>query len=85
MFTAVSSAQALDALMKKKDGTQYRAITSGSGGEEFVQKLRRERIMCKVLVFCMSVSYHKTWARNYGNVEVTNSSENIKKFATWND
>ena len=86
LFATTSATRALNALQKKKEGTQYRAITSGSGGEEFVRRLRRElSVVCKVLVFCMSVDYHKTWARKYGSVEVTNSSQRMKAFATWSD
>ena len=86
LFATTSQEKALKVLQKKKEGTQYRAITSGSGGEDLVRKLRRDHcIMCKVMVFCTSVDYHKTWARNYGNVKVTRSPKEMKMFATWKD
>lgn len=84
LFATTSASRGLHALKMKKDGTIYRAITSGSGGEEFVRKLRGElSVVCEVLVFCMSVDYHKTWACKYRNVKVTNSAEKMKQFATW--
>ena len=86
LFATASASQALDALKNKKEGREYRVITSGTGGEEFVHTLRRElRIKCKVLVFCMSVDYHKTWARKYDNVDVTLSGQQMIEFATWTD
>ena len=86
LFATASRSQALCALNTKKDATIYRAITSGSGGEEFVRKLRVElSVMCEVLVFCMSVHRHMTWARKYSHINVTDSSEIMRKFATWND
>ena len=86
LFATTSQEKALEVLKKKKEGTQYRAITSGSGGEDFVLKLRRENsIMCKVMVFCMSVDYHKTWARKHSDVKVTKSPQEMKNFAMWND
>ena len=84
LYASTSAPNGLYALKKKKDGTHYRAITSGAGGEEFVRSLRVE-CSCSVLVFCRSVDYHKTWARKYRNVEVTGSAEKMKRFATWND
>ena len=86
LFATTSQEKSLEVLQKKKEGTQYRAITSGSGGEDLVRKLRRDHsIMCKVMVFCTSVDYYKTWARNYGNVKVTRSPKEMKMFATWKD
>ena len=86
LFATTSQEKALEVLKQKKEGTEYRAITSGSGREDLVRKLRREHsIMCKVMVFCMSVDYHKTWARNYGNVKVTKLPQAMKNFATWKD
>ena len=41
-LATTSQEKALEALKKKKEGTQYRAITSGSGGEDLVRTLRRE-------------------------------------------
>ena len=58
------------AMQKKKEGVEYRAITAGRCGEDFVKSLRVIGISCSVLVFCMSVDYHKTWAINYSNVSL---------------
>ena len=86
LFATASPSQALCALNTKKDGTIYRAITSSNGGEEFVHKLRIElSIMCEVLVFCMSVRHHRSWACKYSQVKVTDSFYTMKKFATWDD
>lgn len=84
IFASTSVTHGLYALKRKKDGTRYRAITSGTGGEELVRKLRTElSISCKVMVFCRSVEYHQTWARKYENVKVTSSAEKMKRFATF--
>lgn len=86
LFATPSASQALCALKMKKDRMVCRAITSGYGGEEFVRKLRQElSIRCEVLVFCMSVDYHRTWACRYSHIKVTSSPEIMIKFATWND
>ena len=85
LFATASASQALDALKNKKEGREYRVITSGTGGEEFVHKLRSElSIKCHVLVFTMSVD-HKTWACKYDNTEVTTSAQRMIRFATWTD
>ena len=83
LFPTSDSAMALRALKRKKEGTEYRAITSGSGGEDFVRQLRGAGIQCKVLVFCRSVDYHKTWARRFPNIEVTAATSTMMNFATW--
>ena len=83
LFSTSDSAMALRALKRKKEGTEYRAITSGSGGEDFVRQLRGAGIQCKVLVFCCAVDYHKMWARRFPNVEVTAAAYTMMNFATW--
>ena len=83
LYSTSQATKALKVLKKKKTGTEYRAITAGSGGKEFVSSLRTEGIHCKVLVFCQSVDYHKTWATSYHNVEVTRETSSMMKFATW--
>ena len=86
LFATASASQALDALKNMKEGTEYRVITSGTGGEVFVRTLRGKlSIMCKILVFCMSVDYHKTWAGKYDNIKVTASAQQMMRFATWQD
>lgn len=83
VFPTSDSAEALRALNRKKEGTEYRVITSGSGGEDLVRRLRGAGIQCKVLVFCTSVDYHKTWAKRFPNVEVTAATATMMNFATW--
>ena len=83
LYATSNSSKALEALKKKKNGTDYRAITAGRGGEDFVSKLRTAGIHCKVMVFCGAVDYHKQWARKFSNVEVTSSPSTMKQFATW--
>ena len=83
LYATSNSSKALEALKKKKNGTDYRAITAGRGGEDFVSKLRTAEIHCKVMVFCGAVDYHKQWARKFSNVEVTSSPSTMKQFATW--
>ena len=76
---------ALEALKRKKDGVEYRAMTAGRGGEAFVSCLRGAGISCKVLVFCGAVDHHKQWARKFSEIEVTSSTDRMMKFATWTD
>lgn len=83
LYATSNSYKALEALKKKKNGTDYRAITAGREGEDFVFKLRTAGIHCKVMVFCDPVHYHKQWARKFSNVEITSSPLIMKQFATW--
>lgn len=86
LFATASVSRAIEALKVRKDGTTYRAITSGRGGENFVHSLRiKHSIMCEILVFCGSVDYHRTWASKYRNVRVTDSAREMMRYATWND
>ena len=83
LFATSRRDKALAALKKGKVATDYRAVTAGRGGEEFVRSLRAAGIHCKVMVFCGAVAYHKEWAKKFSNVEVTNSVSIFKKYATW--
>ena len=83
LYATTSTTDAIVSLQKKKEGIEYRAITAGRCGEEFVQSLREIGIDCSVLVFCMSVDYHKTWAVHYSNVSVTKATQKLYDFATW--
>ena len=83
LFATSSSAEALAALKRKKQDTEYRAVTAGQDGEDFVKKLRAAGIHCKVLVFCNAVDWHRQWARKFSNIEVTRSAERMIQFATW--
>ena len=83
-FLATTSAdEALLFLRRKKPDTEYRAITAGRGGEQFVNGVRSGGIHCRVLVFCGAVDYHKTWAKKFENTEVTKSTQEMINFATW--
>lgn len=83
VYATSKASNALHALKKKKEGTNYRAMTAGNGGKEFVSQLWTEGIQCPVLVFCRNVAYHETWARDYSNVKVTSSVSEMMDFATW--
>lgn len=83
LYATSSSAKALRALKKEKKDTEYRAVTAGRDGEDFVKKLRAEGVHCKVLVFCNAVNWHKQWARKFSNIEVTRSAQRMLQFATW--
>ena len=85
LYATADSRKALEALKKRKPGTEYRAMTAGRGGEDFVKKLRREGITCKVLVFCGTVSKHKPWADKIQDTAVTASGRTMYSFATWAD
>ena len=84
LYATSSSVRALAALKKKKEGTMYRAVTAGRGGEEFVRSLRAAGIHCKVLVFCgAALVYHREWAKKFSDVEATNCTATFKKYVTW--
>ena len=83
LFAISSGAKALQTLKKKKKDTEYRAVTAGRDGEDFVKKLRAAGVHCKVLVFCNAVDWHRQWARKFSNIEVTRSAERMIQFATW--
>ena len=84
VYATSSVEKALQALKKKKSGTEYRAITAGRGGEDFVQKLRGDGVTCKVLVFCGTVKYHKPWAAKL-DTAVTASTQTMYSFASWSN
>ena len=85
LYSTSKASEALKVLKKRKAGTEYRAMTAGRGGKEFVKSLRAEGIHCRVLVFCGNVELHKTWARDYFHVEVTALTSVMMGFATWKD
>ena len=74
---------ALEVLLSQKPGTEYRAVTAGTGGEPFVRALRAAGIMCRVLVFCGNQALHSSWAVRFQDVQVTNSPAKFISFATW--
>ena len=85
LYSTSKASEALRVLKNRKAGTEYRAITAGRGGKEFVRSLRAEGIHCRVLVFCGNVDQHETWTRDYFHVEVTRFTSVMMKFATWKD
>ena len=85
LLATTSTDEALLFLQRKKPGTEYRAMTAGRGGEQFVTRVRDCGIHCRVLVFCGAVEYHKTWAKKFDKTEVTDSVQEMIKFATWKD
>ena len=76
--------EAIKELSNMQQGTEYRIITAGTGGNEFVQRVRKMGVHCPILVFCLSEEWHKKWACRYNNVEVTASPRRMYDFATWN-
>ena len=83
LYATADPGRALEALKKRKPGTEYRAMTAGRGGEDFVKKVRGEGITCKVMVFCGTVRYHKPWADKIKDTAVTASAQTMYSFATW--
>lgn len=85
VYSTSDPSKALCALKRKKQGTSYRIVTSGRGGEEFVSKLRGEGVAWPVMVFCMNLSYHKTWAAKFSSVQVTATTSEMIAFASWSN
>ena len=85
LYSTSRASEALEVLKKRKRETEYRAITAGRGGKEFVRSLRAEGIHCRVLVFCWDVNKHKAWAKDFLHVKVTGYSSVMMRFATWSD
>lgn len=75
---------AIQQLSTMQPGTEYRAITAGNGGTEFVKKVRTMGIRCPILVFTGNEKKHSKWACKYDNIEVTTSTARMFEFATWN-
>jgi len=56
-------------------------ITNGADNAlEFVQFIRDSKITTPILVYCMKVEYHKTWAAKFNNVTVTSSGRDVIAF-----
>ena len=75
---------AIEQFSTMQQGTEYRAITAGNRGTEFVKKVRSMGILCPILVFTGNEKKHSKWACKYDNVEVTTSATRMFEFATWN-
>lgn len=67
-----------------QQGTEYRIITAGTGGNEFVKSVRTMGVHCPILVFCANEEWHNRWACRDNNIEVTVSPGRMYEFATWN-
>ena len=83
LHATTSATEALEVLLTKDPKVEYRAITAGTGGKEFIECLRANEINCPVLVFCASIDWHSKWARKFKNVEVTVDPSRMYEFATW--
>ena len=83
LHATTSATEALEVLLAKDPKVEYRAITAGTGGKEFIESLRANEINCPVLVFCGSFDWHSKWARKFKNVEVTVDPSRMYEFATW--
>ena len=83
LYATTSSSDALTALIKSEPDVDYRVITAGTGGKEFVQCLRENGIRCPVLVFCGNFDWHSKWAGEFKDVEVTVDPIRMYNFASW--
>ena len=83
LYAVSDQAKALAVMKRKKKETSYRIVTAGRDGEEFVRKIRAAGITDRVLVFCMNVKYHQSWAKKFSDVLVTNTTSQMKAFASW--
>ena len=84
LHTTSDPNDAIEQLSKVQSGIECRAITAGTGGIEFVQKMRKMGILCPVLVFTSDEERHNKWACGYDNIKVTTSPIKMYEFATWN-
>ena len=83
LYATTSSSDALAVLIKQESDVEYRAITAGTGGEDFIKSLRKNGIHCPVLVFCGNFDWHSKWARKFNNVQVTVDPSIMYEFASW--
>ncbi|XP_065884712.1 uncharacterized protein [Dysidea avara] len=86
LFTTTNIDEAVGALKSRIAGVDSRAVTSGRLGEDFTIKVRKHaKLKCKIMVFCMGVSYHRMWAMHFSDVTVTRSTEDMIAYCTWQD
>ncbi len=83
LYATSSTDEALMALRRQKEGTEYRAITAGRGGKDFVSRLRKELVHCRVLVFCFNVEEHSIWTGKFSDTTITDEPDVMRKYATW--
>jgi hypothetical protein len=79
-------------LCQWKSGVDYRVVTAGSEGKEFVNKyLRYSGVQTSVkkypiLVYCMNTDYHRTWADEIDPaIKVTASSDEFVRFCAFKE
>ena len=84
LFATTSIDEAVGVLKNQKLDIEYRVMTSRHLGEDFATnyKVRKPKLNCKILVFCIGVDYHRRWAANFTNVSVTSATLSMSKFAT---
>ena len=57
---------------------KYFLLTSGSLGKELMEIVQLHNRIVYAFVFCMSISYHQTWAKNYEKIKlVTNNLDDL--------
>ena len=83
VFGTTSASEALKVLLEKDPKVEYRVITAGTGGKDFIDKLRAKGVHCPVLVYCGNLDKNLKWARKFSNVKVTVDPSAMFKFATW--
>ena len=83
LHATTSASEALSVLLEADPSVEYRAVTAGTGGKEFIEKLRAKGMHCPVLVFCASYDWHSKWARKFKDVQVTVDPSEMFEFATW--
>ena len=57
-------------------GNKYVLITSGNNGEELVKRVCDNDCVIGIVIYCMNVTFHRTWAREYGKVWLVSASSN---------
>ena len=63
---------------KNDKKAKYFLLTSGSLGQELMEIVQLHSRIVYAFVFCMSVSYHQTWANNYEKIKlVTNNLDDL--------
>ena len=83
LFATTNASEGLSQLLEADQNVECRAVTAGSGGKEFIEKLRSKGIQCPVLVFCGNFDYHSKWARKFKNVSVTVDTSTMFDFTMW--
>ena len=80
LYPATTTEQAMDIINSKKNCTFHIITNGGNRGDEFVAKVRKAGVTTAIMGFCNTVGYHRKWAANYKDVEVTDNHERIVDF-----